>query len=321
MRRSVRYNNLSDRDRTMKRMKALADLKTSIQQRKTINILKLIDKTSFCQAKRDQDRIYGLLGLASRLDPGFDPNALEISQHKTLIDVWWDIIFMILDKEQDISRIKNDMGALDSVIGILPPPRKQWMLEMGSSSRRAHAETASQVSEAAYSSSIQAVIGILPRYIRDDTAFGFQQWLRGAWGIATKHVYTNERHVPGLQTSLGWSTYAGLRFTAWHDVGEKALETLAHSLPSGWFCAAHLPDPISNITTKHLITRSDHPPKYLSHEIYCSGEGNDEARCDLSLVVLKIKQLGITCLVRLNYQVVDINFYCDCCDPSLASSR
>jgi hypothetical protein len=137
MLRTVRFDDPSERDRRTKRLTALADLKASIREGKSIHVLKLIEKTSFCRSTREQDKIYGLLGLAGRLDPGFDPNALEISQHKSLTDVWWDIIFMTLDKQPDISSIKNDMGSLDILLKGPLLPRKQWELEMGSSIRRA----------------------------------------------------------------------------------------------------------------------------------------------------------------------------------------
>ncbi|KAG6358359.1 hypothetical protein INS49_014243 [Diaporthe citri] len=51
MKRSVRFDASADRDRKMKRIEALADLKTSIQQGKPIKILELIEKTSFCQER------------------------------------------------------------------------------------------------------------------------------------------------------------------------------------------------------------------------------------------------------------------------------
>ncbi|KAI7773781.1 hypothetical protein LA080_009877 [Diaporthe eres] len=299
MQRSIRFDYASDRDRRMKRIKALVGLRTSIQQGKTIKILELIEKTSFCQATRSRDRIYGLLGLASRLDPGFDSRALDVSQRKSLVDVWWDIIFMISDQESNIS-IKHDMAALKNLFERLSPPRKHWKLNMGSSIRRAHAETASQVSEAAYSSSIQAFLGILYPHREHDVTLRYRQQLQKAWEIVTTHIYDHEEDVSGLQTSLGWSTYAGLRFTSWHYIDNKSSETLAHSLPSGWFCAAHSPDPPSKITAKHAIMSTvsiKAPPEDYSRPAFCSREEHDEACCDLSLVMLKIEQLSVTCLV------------------------
>lgn len=97
MKRSMRFDSATDRARRMKRIEALAGLKNSIQKENTIKILELIEKTSVCQATRGRDRIYGLLRLASRLDSEFDSRALEVSQHKSLVDMWWDMIFMISD--------------------------------------------------------------------------------------------------------------------------------------------------------------------------------------------------------------------------------
>lgn len=320
MRRSVRFDSSSDRHRRMKRIEAFADLKTSIQQGKTIKILELIEKTSFCEATRGQDRIYGLLGLASRLDSGFDSRSLEVSQHKTLSHVWWDIIFMTSDQESNIS-IKSDLEALQNLFERLAPPRKHLELKMGSSKRRIYAETASQVSKAAYSSSIQAFLGIIHSNREHDATVRSRQHLKKAWDLVTTHVYDHDHDVPGLKTSLGWTAYAGLRFNSWHYVENESPETLATSLPVGWFCAAHSPEPLSKTTAKHRIMRTysvKAPPEDRSNPSHCSGSEHGEVHCDLSSVLLKIEQLGVTCLVR-SADTVQIDFYCDCCDPSAAS--
>lgn len=329
MMRSVRFDSSSDRDRRMKRMKALVDLRTSIQNGETIKILKLIEKTSFCQATRDQDKIYGLLGLASRLDSGFESRALEVSQQKSLVDVWWDIIFMISDGESNTS-IKKDMvdlealfekTALENLFERLPPPRKHRELDMESSVRRAQAETASQVSEAAYSSSIQAFLGVLYSSREYDALVSSRQLLQRAWNMVTTHVRNYEHDVPGLQTRLGWCAYAGLAFTSCHHTENESPETPEKSLPLGWFCAAHSTDPPSKTTAKHRIMRTysiKTPPEDRSRPDYCSGAEHGGARCDLSLVVLRIEQLGVTCLVR-SADTVQIDFYCDCCGPNTPS--
>lgn len=160
MRRTVSFDDSFQRNKRMERVKVLAGLKTSIQQKNTINILKLLETTSFCQATRDQDEIYGLLGLASRLDPGFDPNDLEVSQHKTLTDVWWDIVFMTLDQIPGVSSIEEYLNALCVLVKELGPPRSQWPLDVGSGIRGAQFETAFHVSEAADSWPVQRYLGI-----------------------------------------------------------------------------------------------------------------------------------------------------------------
>lgn len=318
MKRSVRFDISSDRDRIMKRIKALVDLKTSIQQGKTIRILELIEKTSFCQATRGQDKIYGLLGLASRLDSGFDPLALEVSQQKSLTDVWWDNIFMISDRESR-KGVKLGLMASGPLIGMLPPPRQHLEVEMGSSIRRTQAKTASQVSEAAYSRSIQAFLGVTdPDIINESMVECEQDRLRNVWDMVTRHFYNYKHHVPGLQPRLAWSTYAGLEFTSWNEYKGEGQETRANSLPSGWFCVDHLPDSPSKTTAKHPIMDTHSiksSPEDRFHPAYCSGAKKDELCCDLSLISLEIEPLGITCLVR-SAGTVKIDFYCDYCDSS-----
>lgn len=346
MKSSVRFG-APDRDHRMERIRVLADLKISIRRGKTIKFLELIEKTEFCEATREQDRIYGLLGMAGRLDSEFDSRVLEVSQHKKLADVWWDIIFMISDQESNIT-IKRQLATLQNVIERLPHPRKYSELEMCSTIRKVCAETASRVSEAAYSRSIQV-------FLRIDKREETRQLLQRAWNDVTTHVHEHEHEVPGLQTSLGWSAYAGLRFTSWHSIREesprnsgvsphikvdvssdarmrKLLTDLrnirigavedqtttpcsTNSLPVGWLCAAHSTDPPSKTMEKHPImgTCSIKAPPPADHlYLYCSGAEGDEAQCDLSVVMLKIEQLGVTCLVR-SADTVEIDFYCGCC--------
>lgn len=322
MRRTVRFYEPLERDKRMKRVRALADLKTSIQQNETIKILEVLGKTSFCKATRARDRIYGLLGLASRLDPGFDPNALEVSQHKTLKDVWWDMIFMTLDKIPGVSSIEKDMDALSVLVDKLAPPCSQWSLEMGSSIPSAQVETASRVSIAAYSWSVQKTLGIIrwwddddwedESYFDQDSIIASRVALRAEWDRVLQHICHND--VPGLRTSLGRSAYAGLRFTSWHTDEDDSQGTFTESLPLGWFCAAHMPDHLSKVSGKHLVTAA-----FLEtlefHPLDCPGAENGEGRCDFSSVVLNIEQLGITCVVRPRPSGVgiDVNFFCDCC--------
>lgn len=194
MMRSVRFDSSSDRDRRMERIKVLVDLRTSIQGGETIKILELIEKTSFCRATR--------------------------RQMKRLADVWWDIIFMISDEESRTTR-KGGLQALENFFECLPPPRKHSELKTGSSMRRARAEKASQVSDAAYSSSIQAFLGLLFSHREHDATLRSRQNLKKAWDMVTKHVYDFEYYVPGLRTTLGWCTYAALRFTSWHYTEKK----------------------------------------------------------------------------------------------------
>lgn len=316
MKRFVRFLDRRERSRIMVHVEALPHLRTSIQQGKTMKFLGLIEKTRFCHATREQDRIYGLLGMASRLDPGLDSLALDVSQHKSLNDVWWDIIFMIVDGESIVS-IENDLAILHNLSVRLPPPSRDRILEMGSSTRKSCAETASRVSEAAYSKSIQEFMGISSPDIFPNMRFNSY-----VWQLVTTHVSNHENDVPGLRTRLGWSAYAGLRFTSLYHIDDEGSQKLDDSLPLGWFCAAHWPDPLERTTAKHLFESRPirGPPKHRDIPAYCSGAEHDGPRCDLSLVVLRIEPLGVTCIVR-STDATQIDFYCDCCDPSAASAE
>lgn len=315
MNRSDFFHEYGPHPFTIRRIEALADLKSIIQQGRPMMFLTLIDRTLFCEATRDQDRVYGLLGLACRLDPEFDPSSLEVSQHKSLFDVWWDIIFMVLDGESNMM-IKFLLIPLKAICHGLPPPVNHWKLEMGSNIRRSCAETASRVSETVYSEPIQAFLGVYTReYYATLTS---RRELHCVWAMVTKHVIKHEHDVPGLQTRLGWSTYAGVEFTSPSCINDGSTQKSEEFLPPGWLCAAaHWPDPLERTTAKNHIEGWSWkaPPEDRYIPAYCSGAKHDGPRCDLSLVVMRIELLGITCIVT-STNTVQIDFYCDCCDPN-----
>lgn len=294
----------------------LVDLKTSIQQGKTMKFIRLIQQMMFCEATEDRDKIYGLLGLARRLDPGFDSHALGISQHKSLEDVWWDMIFMIIERESNVG-IKRDLAALQAMAGWLPPPRHHWKLEMESSIRTSCAETVCLAFEAAFSRTIQEFLGT--GLSGENRVFMLSGEYQTAWDEMTAHVSEND--VPGLQERLFWSAFAGLSFIPPYDVWKNTSQEFEDSLPSGWFCAAHWPYILNETTRtarrriKSIRSFEDLRPESRRVPSHCSGAKHDGPRCDLSLVVLRIEPLGVTCLVR-SANRVKIDFYCDCCDPS-----
>lgn len=69
----------------------LAKLRDDLKCNQRLAFLNLVTMLSNCTSTREVDRIYGLLGLASRFDPGFDSQALEVNYDKSVDDVFWDI--------------------------------------------------------------------------------------------------------------------------------------------------------------------------------------------------------------------------------------
>lgn len=78
-----------------------------------------------------------------------------------------------------------------------------------------------------------------------------------------------------------------------------------------------MPDHLSKITAKHLITSTSLKDQDFD-SLNCPGAEHGEGRCEFSSMVLNIEQLGITCLVRLRPSRVsiDVDFFCDCCQSS-----
>ncbi|KUI69862.1 Heterokaryon incompatibility protein 6, OR allele [Cytospora mali] len=69
----------------------LAGLRDDLKCSQRLAFVELVAMLSNCTSTREVDRIYGLLGLASRFDPDFDPRALEVNYDKPLVEVFWDI--------------------------------------------------------------------------------------------------------------------------------------------------------------------------------------------------------------------------------------
>lgn len=336
MDRSTRFDDPSDRDRRMQRIRGLANIRTRIVDGRSMSTLDLINRTSFCQATRDQDRIYGLLGLARRLDPGFDHRALGISYDKSLSEIWWDVIFMVIDEKSEIGT--SDMKPLETTVPTLPPPRKQLGPDGITSSRTTQVEIACQASEAAYSITFQKFLCIpvsdMDKLTREAV---FQKWFsrreavseerrRDEWEKAMLHIYDHENDFTRVQKRLGRFALAGLQFTSWHHKAEWQLVSVSNCLPEGWFCAAHLPHHWRDITSKHRMIPLTGFSKINTginwDALQCYGADSDAGECDFSCVALRLEQLGMTCLVRqrrvfrLFEDETDIEFYCDCCGPT-----
>lgn len=320
MGRSDRFGD-ADCDRRVERMERLVDLKTRIQEGKSMSMLDLIVNSSFCHATRDQDRVYGLLGLGSRLDPEFDCHALRTSYDKSLGDILWDIIFMKMDDKSEVWP-DSSLTSLHAMVKVLQPPLNHLKLGMNSSIRRNQAQVACQVSEAAYSTSVVEFLGV--SLLKETTQStqelfggGPQTRLRKGWEKALTHVCEHQNSLPTLQTVSGRSAFAALQFTSWQFRRQELPETRQRYLPSGWFCAAHLPDHLRDTAPKHrIVCQFDIQTRTTSHPIHCSEAQRNVTCCNLSMVALNVAELGITCILRPGTGGGgEVTFYCDCCHP------
>lgn len=79
----------------------LSDLRSAIVAARRLNFMDLMTKMSQGKCTRPVDRVYGLLGLAGRLDPEFHVQDLAVDYGKGLDDVWWDVLFTVLGVPED----------------------------------------------------------------------------------------------------------------------------------------------------------------------------------------------------------------------------
>lgn len=69
----------------------LVKLRCHLKNDEHLDFVTLVAMMSGLESTREVDQVYGLLGLASRLDPDFDPRALGVNYDKTLEHIFWDI--------------------------------------------------------------------------------------------------------------------------------------------------------------------------------------------------------------------------------------
>lgn len=119
----------------------------------TIGLVDLLENLSGANSTRHVDRVYGLIGLCSRLDPDFDPGLLEIDYDKDLKTVAWDVILLTVETtprsllgsfHYTITRVFRALG-IDSNIA---PPRTHDNFTTTTQSRRVRTRRICQIYDA-----------------------------------------------------------------------------------------------------------------------------------------------------------------------------
>lgn len=96
----------------------LADLRSSIATSRRLDFMELLTKMSQGKCTRPVDRVYGLLGLAGRLDPEFNGQDLAVDYSKDLGDVWWDVLFTVLDAPEDsVLSVRDVTRTVNAALG------------------------------------------------------------------------------------------------------------------------------------------------------------------------------------------------------------
>lgn len=316
----------------------LADLRERIKRGKSLKLLNLLWRMSRCDSSRSMDRIYGLLGLAERLVPNFDPQLFDINYDKTLYDITWDIIFWTIENTPlDTTKgyVANIEAVHDAVAGRLNPPldfpvshdqsfpaplaeihdpmaarglnpplnHRFFPATPANTGRKKQAQTACKV----YGSLAFGNVGI-------------PQNLHFAIEGAVAHISTTHRSTQKTDAGVGALLGLSLRLAyrhprSWGEDFSSIPERVAwvihpHEGALPWFCTAHLPDHI-----RGLINR---PPNYSSeNSLPGSSSGVQDAPepvrrqcctargcCD-SVAVLEISDLRL--LFRLELTASKLN--------------
>ncbi|CAN8104940.1 unnamed protein product [Discula destructiva] len=130
-----------------------------------IDLVDLMEDLAGASSTRLVDRVYGLIGLCSRLDPDFDPAHLEIDYDKDLEAVAWDVVLLTLDNtppslwkgfHRTMTRIFRALGIVDRV----SPPRHHHSFANTSQSRRARTRRICQVHDAVVASGYPWAAGL-----------------------------------------------------------------------------------------------------------------------------------------------------------------
>lgn len=96
----------------------LSELRSLIAGTKRLDFMNLLTKMSQGKCTRPVDRVYGLLGLAGRLDPKFDAQDLAVDYRKELDDVWWDVLFTVIDAPIDsVMQVRDVTRTVNVALG------------------------------------------------------------------------------------------------------------------------------------------------------------------------------------------------------------
>lgn len=255
----------------------LADLRDRIATNKPLQFLDLLERMSYCSTTRLVDRVYGLLGLAERLVPGFNPQSLDINYDKTLSDIAWDLVFLTIettapDKENGYTYILRDVFR---AIGDSPcEPRNHQTFPSTPAGRKIRARTICEVNK---------YIGSMSNgpQTPNSSAFDLKKGLRQA----VAHVWTHTKTLPHQiwshtevllhqsQTDECVGALLGLTYVSWKPV-RRLTDGLGKTEPredaGPWLCAAHLPDHLQGAIWRMVRPASEPHRARLPHrELPC----------------------------------------------------
>lgn len=321
--RKLKYVSWQDDEYEKTWMFKLAYLRESILERKSLSFVDLLRSLSQCDSTRQADRIYGLLGLAERLVPGFHPQLLDINYNKTLHDIMWDIIFWRIestasDTAKEFATAMRDVCDIMAVgqYGMPPPYHHQWFWTTPASRKR-------QVQAACKAYwSVQLVFD--ERRLPEE----LYRAIRGA----ADHICAT--YEGARRTDAGVGALLGLCLIVTHPraLDPKIGFAVAAARPTlrgaySWSCTAHLPDQARAALDRAAAMGSDRVSRKDRwagfHDKVWGPLPRCSARwCSESAAVLEISDLGLLFRVKIHktdehsHVLVAVEWICMSCAMS-----
>lgn len=234
----------------------VAELRDDLKCNRRIEFLELVAMLSSGISTRQVDRIYGLLGLASRFDPDFGPHVLKVDYDKSLDDIFWELACLAtgtrhLSKNSGFLGSMNIMneregtmvGTILSVGADLERYSKAAATPERWKSRTRVAHKVYQILASAY---IHTCVKIKRRF-----DIGAVVRICDAWTAAVQYAMDEVSRLHTRPASLLLRKQAlelGLSvFACTMDINEYAYEGIPSHSPGSpiWLCPAHLPQHVA----------------------------------------------------------------------------
>lgn len=266
----------------------LSDLRSSIIAGRRLEFMDLLTKMSQGKCTRSVDRVYGLLGLAGRLDCEFDAKNLAVDYGKDLDDVWWDVLFTVLNapadgalQVRDVTRTVNvalGRGAYEKA-----PKFDDSNLQRLSAKGQKRAQLTCRIAHILAEENRH--VWLAPPVLKE----------------ATKHVCIHTHQIKsevGKDTSIALCLLASLKQPIWSMLARCSVAKVCPMDGVSWLCSTH----VSNRQNRQLTRcegkeEQNEPLDDLLRQRRGACDSSltsiSASGCNYSRVALELKEAGI----------------------------
>lgn len=274
---------------------ALADLRTRLRRGHTLTLLQICDKLRTRECGRSVDLIYGLLGVAHRFNPRFNPQSLDVNYEKPLGHVFWDTVLSTWETCRKAER-PPFLATLPDFVGLVSSTMNLGNRALGSYGRRniiselgsfARASTTRKGRQRIAHTALQTLRAF-------EGGFTFlNEPLQAPVAELVSHACTHLPPMESRSAQIVCGRIIGLAVLKmnYDGIEERDVKILEFN-GSPLVCAAHLP---ANLLARRVPLnqeRLSNPVKSSKENRTCSRSAI-ASECDFSFSVLEWPELGL----------------------------